>query len=493
MGKIKLPQTLLDWLLKIACRGDSETTGPVGKSDDGTSIKRTFLATGIGERDGIAEERLRRSPNRQVALMGLSTASSRRGRLAGVSRSPVFFLFFFVLFAAIALFLSVFRIPNLGVAWSFLALGGSLGFCADFSKGPMVQLIGDGRAMIVWESCGVEDDAFMLTTNDQKTTVEAVSVWEEGGSEAKRLYRAFLDNVKPGPLEIAIALEHSKSVVRALKMYIPPPQGKRHLRVAVLGDNQQGVRVFSKALSRIKQHRPDVVVHVGDMVQVPYQDSDWQKLFFDPLKLSGLMQDRPFIITQGNHDVYGASPAPYFSRLEELRGEPTGYYYAQTIGGTRFIVCDSNIEDHRQLEWLKAELAGEETRRAAFRIVSVHVPPFIEYWDPVAWRRGERRWPYYVRNNMVRIFEEGRVDLVLSGHQHNYQRGTHQGVTYVVTGGAGGSLDSQRVEEFDNIYQKTVIQHHFVMLDITPRRIHLTMQQVDGKIGDKLTIYRRHN
>lgn len=61
------------------------------------------------------------------------------------------------------------------------------------------------------------------------------------------------------------------------------------------------------------------------------------------------------------------------------------------------MVLDSNLIDGKDLEeqeeWLRWEFAGEAWRKASVRIVVVHVPPFLEFWDHRAWvHGGERDW-----------------------------------------------------------------------------------------------------
>ena len=481
-------------LLKIACFRTSETKEILVESNDKESLNSSNLGTRLTNREHLAQATI--SPKVIKETQMGAVIKHDRGNKFLALRQSLFVLVFFVLLAPIMIFFSVFEIPNSKIAWNFLGIRRSLPLCRNWSKGPMVQLIGDQKIMVMWESCDAEvETRYFLKTNasTKETEIEGSLVWWDDGMEPKTVYRAFLDNVSTDPLNISIRSVTNSKSKESFTISLPQLESKRRLRIAVVGDNQNGTRVFRKALAVMTRTNPDIILHVGDMVQDPYNDLDWQKQFFDPLKLSGLMQDKRFIITQGNHDVHGKSRAAYFAPLNELKGQPAGYYYAQTIGTTRFIVCDSNTEDPRQLEWLRNELLGEESQKAAFRIVSVHVSPFIEYWDPMAWIQGEKRWPCYVRNNMVRIFEQGRVDLVISGHQHNYQRGRLNGVTYIVTGGGGGKLDAQRVEEFDSIYQTTVISHHLVMLDITPRKIRVTMHQINGNIGDSFTINRRHN
>jgi hypothetical protein len=67
------------------------------------------------------------------------------------------------------------------------------------------------------------------------------------------------------------------------------------------------------------------------------------------------------------------------------------------------------------------------------------------------------------------LFERFHVDLVLNGHNHNYQRSIVS-ITYVVTGGAGGELNYIEVAGRTEAYYNG---HHLVHFR---QRLHLTAQ-----------------
>ena len=57
-----------------------------------------------------------------------------------------------------------------------------------------------------------------------------------------------------------------------------------------------------------------------------------------------------------------------------------------------------------------------------------------------------------MRTSLVPLFEKYKVDFVLNGHSHCYQRGELNGVKYVISGGAGASrLDKKRHSKSPNI------------------------------------------
>ncbi len=292
-------------------------------------------------------------------------------------------------------------------------------------------------------------------------------------------------------------------VLPALTGAIPPPSPPliSPIEIAIVGDNQFGRDVFTKICKMICAKQPHLFVHLGDMVQRAWKAEDWQKQFFDPIGWrTQLSYTCPMLLVHGNHDTwakgskrskYLSFPADTYKTYSETNSyEPSNHYYhAVSFGPIRWIVIDSNEETDAQAQWLEAELSRQATQKAPFRIVLCHIPPFIEYWNPRSWAAGESSWPIYVRNRLQPLFEKYRVDLVLSGHQHNYQRGLHNGVNYITSGGAGGPLDSDRVEEHF-VFKTTLLEHHYLMMSASRAGLAIRVHSINDKVLDSFYIPR---
>lgn len=368
------------------------------------------------------------------------------------------------------------------VNWlTFAIFGRDLFVDKQISKGPIVQLVDDNLAMVSWESW--QTGAGTLKWDNSTFRINGVLANYYANNDRVQVYRQFV-KTKPGPVSYSVTPNGRKT--RTFNITIPAVARKTTIRIAALGDSQFGYQSFSLLLPEIMKHQPDAFLHLGDMAQNPWKDSDWQVYFFDVLRHAHMISTLPFLITQGNHDVYDGHAAAYFPPPNELPHKPVGNYYALTLGAARIIVMDSNSEHEVQLDWLKKELKSTNSKKAPFRIVIVHVPPFIEYWEPTVWRAGENNWSQYVQR-AVPIFEKYKVDLVLSGHQHNYQRGVRKRVTYVISGGGGGPLDRERVENWE-MYEKTIIEHHYILLDISESQLNVTMMLKNGDVKDNFLI-----
>jgi hypothetical protein len=104
-----------------------------------------------------------------------------------------------------------------------------------------------------------------------------------------------------------------------------------------------------------------------------------------------------------------------------------GPYYRRRIGDVELFLLDSNAPSWNQTRWLQRALAGSTVR---WKIAVFHHPAFT---------CGAYRAHLVVGRRWVHLFERYRVRLVLSGHDHNYQRfAARRGVTYVVHGGGSG-------------------------------------------------------
>lgn len=259
--------------------------------------------------------------------------------------------------------------------------------------------------------------------------------------------------------------------------------GARPLRVAVVGDNQFAATRFVQILDRVRRHGPDALIHVGDAVQDARSARAWSTDFWRPMEHAGLLS-MPVVMLAGNHDT------PSFYAPAASRGALT------LADGRVFLLVlssqDGDWASNRQ--FIDAQLASDKAVRAERRIVLIHMPPFVEYWDPKPWsEENERDWNAHVRQLYLPVWSlppgarrsedasssggaaagDGTswqpADLVISGHQHNYQhftasldrpaggvRGGGSGgygaagddrhtIHYVTTGGAGGTLDHESV------------------------------------------------
>lgn len=209
------------------------------------------------------------------------------------------------------------------------------------------------------------------------------------------------------------------------------------LTFAVVGDSGSGSKDQYQMAAVVAKISPQLVVHVGDVVYKAGAERQYGPHFYRPYK--ALLSSVPFYPSLGNHDVRTNDGAPYLQAFDLPENDPqhTERYYSFDYGAVHFVALDSELyyADHSlsvqaQKAWLEKDL--DQSRRH-WRIVFFHRPPFSSSLGPHP--GGDER----IRADLVPVFERAHVDVVLNGHQHNYERFRPiNGVTYIVTGGGGG-------------------------------------------------------
>jgi predicted MPP superfamily phosphohydrolase len=241
------------------------------------------------------------------------------------------------------------------------------------------------------------------------------------------------------------------------------PRGQR-IRFVAFGDNSFG-DISDRAIAyHAYQQHPDFVMNCGDNVYESGLDSEYQRFFFPVYNAdvagirvgAPLLRSVPFYTVIANHDVqdkdhnnhevadFGrnndalafytamhlpgngptrlAYPTPITGpedRVAAFRvsaGDrfPRQANYSFDVGDAHFLCLDSNLyvdpNDTDLQAWIAADLTETD---ALWTFVVFHHPPFNVGGDH-----------YQVQHMRVLapLFEQHGVDVVLSGHEHNYQR-----------------------------------------------------------------------
>src|SRR5439155_2445433 len=187
------------------------------------------------------------------------------------------------------------------------------------------------------------------------------------------------------------------------------------------------------------------VIHLGDIAYYNGTFAQFQSGYFDYYRT--LMSYVPFFPTPGNHDYESNNAAAYLAvhavPQEGVPMEDRGRYYSFDWGNAHFVSLDTNLPLEQavegagpMLEWLEQDL---KATRQFSRIVFFHHPPYA-----AGLNQGEIRCAW-AREHISPILEAHGVQLVLSGHEHSYQRSyairnqavvkANQGTVYITSGG----------------------------------------------------------
>lgn len=219
-------------------------------------------------------------------------------------------------------------------------------------------------------------------------------------------------------------------------------------RFVVMGDSRSNPKVFGDLLGITAGLKPDFSLHTGDIVRGGNPEEFAQ--FFSQIEDVRW----PFLIVIGNHELGPSGGGLY----RELFGR-TDYHF--DCKGYRFVSVDNagGAISAQQLAWLERVLTTDLRK-----IVLVHIPPsVIEEWNWHSFATGAREF--------AELIAAKRVERVYVGHIHGFDVAEHQGVRYVLTGGAGAPLYEQTAP--GNFY-------HVVLVEAGPDGLRETVHKLDG-------------
>ena len=285
------------------------------------------------------------------------------------------------------------------------------------------------------------------------------------------------------------------------------------IKIIVYGDNRSYPKVHENLVKMMANENADLILNVGDVVTKGSNRMEWIDEYFYPLRfVSGTT---PTYISIGNHEYGGYSDTRIVPPFEKYVNNPlnsigsTEYFYSVDYGNSHFIFLDpnkANFEEgegitigSQQYNWFLKDLK-DANKNSEWIFTLMHQPPYSE-----AWSGGYYDGEPILRKYIVPIMEANNVDMVLSGHTHDYERGlphppynpvTGKGnnVTYVITGGGGSNLDNHKYFEWDQIdfpdHKATTnndetdegeyYEYHYVIIEINGKLLKFTAKKMNG-------------
>jgi 3',5'-cyclic AMP phosphodiesterase CpdA len=183
----------------------------------------------------------------------------------------------------------------------------------------------------------------------------------------------------------------------------------------------------------IERLRPDFFLHLGDVVYPRGRMDGYEDGLFRPF--DRVLRSTPVFAVIGNHDVLTEDGAAFDQVFASAGSEEAGRtrYFTFAWGGVRIVVLDvvtaATDCQSPQARFLECTLANAPER---WKLVAMHYPLLCSstYSDNDGLIRDF--WGQFTRH---------RVDLVLSGHSHDYQRFAPQdGVVQIIAGAGGHSI-----------------------------------------------------
>ncbi len=431
------------------------------------------------------------------------------------------------------------------------------------------------KKVLIWQTDSIPGNftvnfglqKFNVTAKVLSANISSVELRLRG--KPTRLYRAVLEGLSFDTLyHYEVGLNDKTIASDSFRTRTKKP----FTRFAVMGDFGAGTTQQAAIAYRIAEKKPQFVLTTGDNVYDNGLEEEYRKNFFpyylpqvnEPAKGAPLMNTIPFYMVLGNHEV----------RIDSLNKEPgtLAYFYYNDLplnapitnltvpihgdkklvkaykkntrprfpgmanfsfdNGNVHITClDANYYvnplDPLLVDWLRQDIGQS---KADWKIVAFHQPGF---------NASKAHYEEQVMRLLSPLFEEFKVNLVLAGHVHNYQRSvpllfspqknetgdryiispegkvngtftldktfdgntdtTPEGIIYIVTGAGGEALYDTNLGQKPEFWQhepkeesftQKFISNKYSFTLIETKGKELTLQQIDaaGNVIDQIKI-----
>jgi hypothetical protein len=256
---------------------------------------------------------------------------------------------------------------------------------------------------------------------------------------------------------------------------------------AVIGDFGDAGHAVQQVAGMVRSWEPAFIITTGDN---NYPDGEAETIeenvgqYFQAY-IEG--DETRFFPSLGNHDWRPQSVRTYteYFPISESNANTNSSgnerYYDFVQGPVHFFALDSNGEepdgntaDSRQADWLQAQLAASTT---PWQIVYFHHSP---YSSGLHGSDTDMQWP----------FKAWGADIVLTGHDHHYERLMVDGFPYIVNG-----LGGAEIRDFEATLPVSLFQFNddygAMLVQVTAERLTLEFYSIQDwqQPIDQLTLF----
>ncbi|CAH0995700.1 hypothetical protein EMA8858_01825 [Emticicia aquatica] len=309
-------------------------------------------------------------------------------------------------------------------------------------RGPYLQQLGSNSVIIRWRTDLLTNSLVTYNKQDfaEKQTVKDLTLTKE--------HIVQLTDLEPNTRYSYSVGSDTKTLASGRDFYFitaPTVNNSRPINIWAMGDfGDNSKPVYTKNQTDVrdqylknKSSYTDMWLWLGDNAYGVGTDTEYQKLVFD-FYGSNILGNTTFFPVPGNHEYLETPTAQidkkisYFNIINvptqgELGGiaSNTKAYYSYNYGNIHFVALDSygleegkfrlyNTES-KQYQWLVHDL---ESNKSLWTVVFFHHPPYTKRSHDSNAEEELR----LIRERLVPVFDKNKVDLVLNGHSHVYER-----------------------------------------------------------------------
>ena len=342
----------------------------------------------------------------------------------------------------------------------------------DLHLGPYLQSPSPDGITILWETTEASPGKVIFGKNPNRL------IYEQSEDSMSILHQVRLENLKPNSIYYYQCLWEEKST-GTYKFKTAPLDKNAPVRMGIIADSRSHPEIFTQICREIQTYQPDIIFHSGDLVADGRKIELWKEEFFDPAK--ELLREIPLYPVPGNHEHESPN---YYKYFPVHKGEK---WWSADYGMVHLTGLNTAIDgspDSPQYKWYVDDLKKNSNK--TWRFTMFHYPLFhVHSYRPV----------YDYRYFWGPLILKHNVQFVITGHDHYYMRShpigncgiNQQGSIHIVSAGGGAPLYDV-VERPYAVHSQSV--HHFMILDITPKKVTVRAIAPGGKIIDSF-VYKK--
>lgn len=243
---------------------------------------------------------------------------------------------------------------------------------------------------------------------------------------------------------------------------------------------------FGKLINAAEQRHPETAFYsiAGDIVSEGLFRNQWDDIFDFTGKV---INRKPLMLVPGNHDNRSGLGALMYRELFSYplngpEGVEKEHTYSFRYKNALFLMIDATSPVDAQTKWIEEQLSGSD---AEWKFAMFHFPPYSS----------DGGYPE-IRKKWCPLFDKYHVDIVMSGHVHNYMRtkpmnddepvaSPSAGTIYLVSIGIPDNDPYEKLSFTDSQVSDEMLYQN---ITITGNKLVYKAMNIDGVVRDKLII-----
>ena len=374
---------------------------------------------------------------------------------------------------------------------------------ANFIRGPFIQNASSNSIQVIWRTWleGNSVVQYGTRSNLNLRRYDARPVTE---------HRLTLTNLASGQKYFyRVQSEIPAGLITSEQQSLTTLKTSGPVRFMVLSDSGQGTTGQRKIAEIIRQESPDLVLHCGDLVYQGFNDRsvDWR--FFNYYQPH--IAQAPYFMVVGNHDLNCClgdgepdyNPTNWTANATNFQNSfflPTNsvtgteHFYSFDAGDAHFVAlynpwfADYNFTNQSdQFRWLTNDLSGSVK---PWKFIFMHMPlatsgGHFNRDDNANFINDSTE----LMNLLLPVATRYGVQLVMGGHDHNFERfAPTNGVHHFVTGGGGGAV--YEMKQRHPASAQFWATNHCTRVSLSNDTALVEALDVQGAVFDRFAIHR---